>query len=153
MNLPVFSWLIAASAATVLALGLMHLVFTFHGQRFHPRDEAVLAAMRNTTPVITRGTTMWKAWIGFNASHSYGAMLFGLVWGWLALWQPAVLAHSLFLQVLGLVLLGAYAHLGWRYWFSVPFRGIVLALALYVCALGSVHTIYASANVVKTAPI
>jgi hypothetical protein len=27
---------------------------------------------------------MWKAWVGFNASHSYGAILFGLVYGYLA---------------------------------------------------------------------
>lgn len=130
-----FSWLVAASAATVLALGLLHLVFTFHGRRFHPRDPAVQTAMQRTTPFITRDTTMWKAWIGFNASHSYGVMFFGLVWGYLALWQPGVLAQSRFLQVLGLALLGAYAHLGWRYWFSIPFRGIVLALALYACGL------------------
>jgi hypothetical protein len=132
-----FSWLVAASAATLLALGLMHLVFTFHGRRFHPRDAAVQTAMQQTTPLITRDTTMWKAWIGFNASHSYGAMLFGLVWGYLALWQPGVLAQSLFLQLLGLALLAAYVHLGWRYWFNIPFRGIVLALLLYASALGT----------------
>ena len=36
---------------------------------------------------------------------------------------------------LGLVLLLGYAFLGQRCWFSVPFRGIVLATALYVAAL------------------
>ncbi len=137
LPLSAFSWLVAASAATVLTLGLMHLVFTFHGRRFQPRDAAVLVAMQMTTPFITRDTTMWKAWIGFNASHSYGAMLFGLVWGYLALWQPAVLAQSIFLQLLGLALLAAYAYLGWRYWFKIPFRGIVLALLLYAGALGT----------------
>ena len=135
LTLTLFSWLVAASAATLLALGLMHLVFTFHGRRFHPRDAAVLTAMQQTTPFITRDTTMGKAWVGFNASHSYGAMLFGLVWGYLALWQPGVLAQSLFLQLLGLALLAAYVHLGWRYWFNIPFRGIVLALMLYASAL------------------
>src|SRR5438046_6957052 len=28
---------------------------------------------------------MWRAWVGFNASHSMGAMLFGLVFAFLAL--------------------------------------------------------------------
>ncbi len=28
--------------------------------------------MQQVSPVITRQTTMWKAWVGFNASHSYG---------------------------------------------------------------------------------
>jgi hypothetical protein len=26
-------------------------------------------------------------------------------------------------------------HLAWRYWFSIPFRGIVLASLLYLAAL------------------
>jgi hypothetical protein len=135
MNPSHAAWLVAASAATVFALGLLHLVLTFHGRRFHARDATGQAGMQQTTPFITRDTTMWKAWIGFNASHSYGAMLFGLVWGYLALWQPGVLTQSRFLQGLGLALLAAYVHLGWRYWFSVPFRGILLALLLYGAAL------------------
>ena len=49
--------------------------------------------------------------------------------------QPGVLFASVFLRGLGLVLLAGYAVLGWRYWFSIPFRGIALATALYVAAL------------------
>ena len=74
---------------------------------------------------------MWKAWIGFNASHSYGAILFGAVYGYLALVHSAFLFQSRFLLLLGLLLLAGYVFLGKRYWFSVPFRGIVLASALY----------------------
>ena len=44
---------------------------------------------------------------------------------------------SVFLRGLGLVLLAGYAVLGWRYWFSIPFRGIALAAALYVAALNA----------------
>jgi len=78
---------------------------------------------------------MWKAWVGFNASHSFGAILFGLVYGYLALLHPAFLFGSAFLLVIGLVLLGGYLFLGVRYWFSVPARGILLSLILYVLAL------------------
>ena len=77
---------------------------------------------------------MWKAWIGFNASHSYGAILFGLVYGYLAIFHAAFLFRDPFLLIVGLLLLGGYVFLGKRYWFSVPFRGIVLATALYVAA-------------------
>jgi len=127
--------LISASAGVILLLGLAHLLFTFRGQRLHPREPAVMAAMQQALPRITRETTMWRAWVGFNASHSYGAILFGLVWGWLALVHPALLFGSPFLLALGALLLGAYVHLGWRYWFSIPFRGIVLASLLYAMAL------------------
>ena len=114
---------------------MIHLLYTFRGNKLHPRDSALEARLKEVSPVITRETTMWKAWIGFNASHSYGAILFGLVYGYLALFHGAFLFGSPFLLVLGLVLLAGYAFLGRAYWFSVPFRGIVLSTALYVAAL------------------
>jgi hypothetical protein len=42
---------------------------------------------------------------------------------------------STFLLSLGLLRLGGYAFLGKRYWFSVPFRGILLAAIFYIIAL------------------
>jgi hypothetical protein len=78
---------------------------------------------------------MWKAWVGFNASHGYGAIFFGAVYGYLSLAHSAFLFRSTFLLSLGLLLLGGYAFLGKRYWFSAPFRGILLATVFYVIAL------------------
>ena len=127
--------LVAASAGIILLLGLIHLVYTFRGTKLHPRDPALITRLKEVSPVITRETTMWNAWIGFNASHSYGAILFGLVYGYLAVVHSGFLFQSTFLLVVGLCLLGGYVFLGKRYWFSVPFRGIVSAAALYVAAL------------------
>lgn len=130
-------YLLSASAAILLGLGLLHLVYTFHGPTLLPRDAALKQRMSEVAPVITRETTMWKAWIGFNASHGFGAILFGVVYGYLALVQPAFLFGSPFLLVVGLVLLLGYAFLGKRYWFSIPFRCVVASLLLYVLALVS----------------
>jgi hypothetical protein len=127
--------LVAASALIILVLGLIHLLYTFHGTKLHPRDAALVAKLKEVSPVITRETTMWDAWVGFNASHSYGAILFGLVCGYLALAHNAFLFQSTFLLLIGLLLLGGYLFLGKVYWFSVPFRGIVLSTGLYVAAL------------------
>src|SRR5215813_11186690 len=127
--------LVAASALIILVLGLIHLLYTFHGTKLHPRDAALETRLKEVSPVITRETTMWNAWVGFNASHSYGAILFGLVYGYLALAHSAFLFQSRFLLLIGLLLLGGYAFLGKVYWFSVPFRGIVLSAGLYVAAL------------------
>jgi hypothetical protein len=124
-----------ASAGVILALGVIHLFYTFYGNKLMPRDPALHAAMRNVSPVLTRQTTLWKAWIGFNASHSMGAMLFGLIYGYLALLQPALLFGSAFLLAVGLAMLAGLAVLGKRYWFSVPFRGICLSLGFYVAAI------------------
>jgi hypothetical protein len=129
------SILITFSAAIILMLGLVHLLYTFHGRKLHPRDEAFELRMKEVTPVLTRKTTMWKTWIGFNASHSFGAILFGVVYGYLALLHASFLFQSTFLLLTGFLLLGGYVFLGWRYWFSVPFRGIVAATVCYVAAL------------------
>jgi hypothetical protein len=127
--------LVAGSAAIILLLGLVHLLYTFYGPKLLPRDRELQARMQEVSPVITRETTMWKAWIGFNASHSFGAFLFGAVYGYLSLVHSTFLFHSKFLLTLGLLLLFGYVFLGKRYWFSIPFRGILLATALYVLAL------------------
>src|SRR5262249_59561869 len=119
----------------MFALGAMHLWYTFRGNKLHPRDPDLRARMEQVPLVLTRQTTMWKAWVGFNASHSYGALLFGAVYGYLALVHGPFLLQSRFLLSLGLLLLAGYVFLAKRYWFSVPFRGIVLAAALYVVAL------------------
>ena len=128
-------FLIAASAAVLLALGTLHLIFTFHGNRLHPRDAALKQRMQEVSPVITRETTMWKTWIGFNATHSMSAMLFGLVYGYLALAAPEFLLQSAFLLALGAVTLAAFVVIGRLYFFSVPFRGVVLASLLYFTGL------------------
>ena len=129
------SSLMAASAGIILALGLIHLLYTFRGQKLHPRDDALKQRMKEVSPVITRETTMWKTWIGFNASHSSSAILFGLIYGYLALAHGAFLFHSPFLVLVGLLFLTGYVFLGKAYWFSIPFRGIVVSTALYAGAL------------------
>ena len=48
------------------------------------------AAMEQGTLFITRETTVWRANLGFNASHSLGLITFGLVYGYLALAHPQV---------------------------------------------------------------
>jgi hypothetical protein len=127
--------LVAAGATVILLLGLIHLLYTFRGHKLRPRDAQLEARLREVSPMITRETTMWKAWIGFNASHSFGLILFGTVYAYLALAHGSFLFGSPFLLAAGLLLLLGYVFLAQRYWFSVPFRGVVLATVLYVAAL------------------
>lgn len=75
---------------------------------------------------------MWAAWIGFNASHSLGAILFGAVFGYLAIQQPMLLFHSYFLGLTGLIVLVGYLAMVKLYWFNRPLQGIALALLFYV---------------------
>ena len=123
--------LIAASAAVLGSLGCVHLLYTYRGNKLDPRDAAVREAMERAHPVITRQTTVWRATKGFNASHSLGIIAFALAYGYMALWRPDVLGGSLFLTGLGMAVLLAYLVLARRYFFSIPFRGVALACALY----------------------
>ena len=127
--------LMSLSALVILTLGVLHLVYTFQGSKLMPRDPALQARMSEVHPVITRQTTMWRAWVGFNASHSMGAILFGLVYGFLANAYPEILFKSPFLLAVGLAMLGGFTVLGKLYWFRIPFTGIVISLVGYVASI------------------
>lgn len=127
--------LMVLSASIVLALGVMHLSATFWGTSLTPRDPALQAGMRRISPVLTDETTMWRCWIGFNATHSMGLILFGLIYGYLACVQAQLLFRSPFLLLVGLVTLACLAVVCKLCFFSYPLAGIVISLALYVAGI------------------
>lgn len=127
--------LLTASAGIILFLGTAHLIYTFRGPKLRPRDVHLQTSMTQVSPVISRETTMWRAWIGFNASHSLGAILFGLVYGYLALTSQGFLQTSSFLLMIGLLFLVGLVVLARLYWFRVPFIGIFAALFCYAAGL------------------
>ena len=123
------------SASIVLTLGVLHLVYTFWGPSLTPRDPALKISMSQISPVITRETTMRRCWVGFNASHSMGLVLFGLVFGFLALTHGELLFQSPFLLVVGLAMLGGYVLLCKTYFFSVPLTGVSISLACFLASI------------------
>ena len=127
--------LMVLSASIIFTLGVVHLVYTFWGPMLTPRDSALQIRMSQISPVITKETTMWRCWVGFNASHSLGLILFGLVFGFLALAHGQLLFQSPFLLVVGLAMLGGFVVLGKVYWFSAPFTGICISLACCVVSI------------------
>ena len=127
--------LMVLSAGIAFMLGVVHLAYTFWGTNLTPRDPALQISMSQISPVITKETTMWQCWIGFNASHSMGLILFGLIFGFLALAHGEVLFRSPFLLVVGLAMLGGLVVLCKVYFFSGPLTGISIALACYVASV------------------
>jgi hypothetical protein len=124
--------LISASAAIVLTLGTIHLVYTFASSKLLPRDPSVAEHMKRVTLVISKQTTVWNAWIGFNASHSLGLMLFGATYGYLAIFQLELLLSATILLLIGAIFLLSFVVLAKRYWFNIPLAGVATALVLYV---------------------
>jgi hypothetical protein len=127
--------LMVLSANIVLTLGVLHLVYTFWGPNLTPRDSALQISMSQSSPIITRETTMWRCWVGFNASHSLGLILFGLVFGYLALAHGQLLFRSPFLLIVGLAMLGGIVVLCKVYFFSVPLTGVSISLACYMASI------------------
>ena len=76
--------LMLVAASIVFSLGIVHLVYTFWGSTLAPRDHVLQVSMSQSSPVISKETSMWRCWMGFNATHSMGLILFDLVFGFLA---------------------------------------------------------------------
>jgi hypothetical protein len=128
-------YLLIAGCGIFVLLGGAHLVYTFFSNKFDARDASLTEAMKQVSPVITRQTSMWKAWIGFNASHSMGAILFGLVFIVIALENNDYLRHSLALNAILLAVPLSYLILAIRFWFDKPKYGIILALTLILLSM------------------
>ena len=127
--------LMVLSASIIFTLGAVHVVYTFWGSKLRPRDPGLQISMSQISPVITEETTMWRCWVGFNASHSMGLILFGLVFAFLALTRSQLLFRSPLLLVVGLAMLGGYVVLCKVYFFSVPLTGVSISLACYVASI------------------
>ena len=127
--------LMVLCASIVLMLGVLHLVSTFWGPSLTPRDPALQISMSQSSLIMTNETTMWRCWVGFNASHSMGLILFGLIFGYLALAHGQLLFRSPFLLVVGLAMLGGLIVLCKAYFFSWPLTGINISLACYVVSI------------------
>ena len=127
--------LMVLCASIVLTLGVLHLVSTFWGPSLTPRDPALQISMSQSSLIMTNETTMWRCWVGFNASHSMGLILFGLIFGYLALVHGQLLFRSPFLLVVGLAMLGGLIVLCKVYFFSWPLTGINISLACYVVSI------------------
>jgi hypothetical protein len=76
---------------------------------------------------------MWRAWVGFNFSHSIGVVLFGTVCigAGSVLGTIALPAWILFALV---VIASMYLALGLLYWFRIPVVGILVAAACLLIA-------------------
>ncbi|HEX3280704.1 MAG TPA: hypothetical protein VHR36_05690 [Pyrinomonadaceae bacterium] len=127
--------LMVISAGIILALGVLHLAYTFWGTKFTPRDQGLQVSMMKVSPVITRETTMWRAWVGFNASHSMALVLFGLIYCFLAITNSQLLFRSPFLLIVGLAMLGGLLVLCKLFWFRVPFIGVGISLVCYLASI------------------
>ena len=115
----------------IVILGSIHLYYTFFTNKFFSRNEKMIEEMKSTSPVLTKGTTMWNAWIGFNASHSSGAIFIGIINFYLAIQYFTVLQSDNFFFLFNILTIGFYAWLAKKYWFKIPFAGLLMTLICF----------------------
>jgi hypothetical protein len=99
-----------------------------------PRDPAYRQGMSQQTVLLTRRTNLWLAWVGFNLSHSLGAVLFGVVVLLVGRNPATFRANWSAFVPLAIVVSGTYLAIGLRYWFRSPIVAIIISC---VCFLAS----------------
>jgi hypothetical protein len=134
---PIVTILLFLGGSVFGVLGTLHAVYTLldlrEPRRLVPADASVMRAMASSTLRLSGGRTdMWRAWIGFNFSHSLGLLL---VCG-LAVWaagQAKTLPIGVIMPAL-IVIGGIYLILCLCYWFRAPAIGVAFGTACFAAA-------------------
>jgi len=130
--------LVVAGGSIFLLLGALHGFLTLRDLKdprtFTPRDPELRRAMRQSSIAIHPAANLWKAWMGFNLSHSLGLVLFGGAYLYAGVFVPGAFAASPLLQGCAVGVSAIYLALSLLFWFSKPAIGTGLALACFVVA-------------------
>ncbi|HEV7608951.1 MAG TPA: hypothetical protein VGO61_16530 [Steroidobacteraceae bacterium] len=119
-------------------LGALHALYTLldirDPRRIVPDDPLVLTAMRESKIRLTRGeSTVWEGWVGFNLSHSLGALMFAA-----ACFIVAACFRIFAFSPWALFALAAvsalYLLLAVQYWFRIPIVGTAISTACLTAA-------------------
>jgi hypothetical protein len=144
MNPRTPSSMIATMIATLLilggavfgVLGGLHATYTLldlrDPRRLVPVDRSVIQAMENSAVRLSGGgTDMWRAWIGFNLTHSLGLLLFAA----LAIWAGSRISRLPTGIVPALTLIGCvYLVIALRYFFRTPAIGVAIGTSCFAVA-------------------
>ena len=125
--------LLSIGGAIYGLLGALHAVYTLldirDPRRIVPDDPLVISAMQTSKIRLTRGeSTVWQGWVGFNLSHSLGALMLSAACFIVA----ACLRRFAFSPWVLLVLAAVsalYLLLAAQYWFRIPILGTAVATA------------------------
>ncbi len=129
--------LVLLGSGIIVLLGIGHGIYTLRstpeGGPMMPIDSKVREAMSavggiGLAPELK--TSLFKAWIGFNLSHSLGLVVVGLLIGFPVLTALTSPVDNLAWLVCALVLPCVYLWLSIRHWFAKPTMGFAIATAL-----------------------
>jgi hypothetical protein len=131
--------LLTAAGTIILLMGTGHMALTLRDvwkpTAFTPTDESVRLAMQGAQLRFNRRLNLWEAWLGFNLSHSMGAMMFGGALLFAAQFHLDAFLESTVLQTVAVLIPILYLVVGIRFWFWGPVLGVSVVL---LCILGAV---------------
>jgi uncharacterized membrane protein len=134
---PMIAILLVVGGTVFGILGALHGIYTLldlrDPQRLVPVDPSVARAMASSALRLSGGRTdMWRAWIGFNFSHSLGVLLVGglAIWTGLRIRMLPVGVIALALTLIGC----AYEVLALLYWFRAPAIGVAVGTGCFAAA-------------------
>lgn len=135
--------LLIVAAFPFLLMGAWHGVLTLRDLKspkaFVPRDPALLQAMQRSGIRLHRSINLWRAWLGFNFSHSLGLVLFGAMFMYVGVFEPALFVSSLGVQTIAVSISALYLVLCVRFFFSTPAIGSAIGLISFLAAAGLAH--------------
>jgi hypothetical protein len=130
-------YLFLAGALPFIFLGTMHALVTplspEEAKGLSPRDPDYRQGMSRQTVLLTRRVNMWSGWVGFNLSHSLGAVLFGVAVLLAGRSAVAFEANRPFVPF-AVAVSAVYLVIGLRYWFRTPVIGICVAGSCFVAS-------------------
>ena len=131
-------YLFLAGAMPFIFLGTAHAVFTplkaSDKKPLSPRDPQLIGAMTREHVILTRRVDLWSIWVGFNLSHSLGAVLFGVFAIVIGRSAESFAAQAAVCVPLATAVAATYLAIGLAYWFNRPNSGIAISLACFIAS-------------------
>jgi hypothetical protein len=125
-----------AGAVPFLVLGAAHAAATplvvTDRKGLSPTDAELASAMARSRLQLTKRTNMWLAWVGFNLSHSLGAVVFAAFIFIIGMNRVSFTQHATVAIPLSVLVSAAYLCLAAKYWFRTPIVGFALSVGCFL---------------------
>ena len=132
--------LISIAASIFLLMGAGHGALTLrdlkHPRAFTPPDPALRQAMEQSSIRLHPSINLWRAWLGFNLTHSLGLILFGAAFLHVGIFEPNAFASSLLVQAVAVLVSAIYLVLSLKFFFFKPVIGSTIGLVCFLVAAG-----------------
>jgi len=136
--------LIIIAALPFLLFGVGHGAITLrdlrHPRAFTPPDAMLRQAMQQSSIRFRPDINLWRAWLGFNLTHSLGLIVFGSAFLHVGVFQTDTFSSSLLVQMFAVVVSAAYLVVSIKYFFIHPVIGSAIGFVCFLAATGLAHT-------------